>query len=70
MRSGPQESGVRGWNYLPFLYSTHYFIKEMRKAMLSHKPGRKPLYVGGPFGPFIQEFVTYVKEAGLGQRQI
>ena len=38
--------------------------------MLSQKPGRKPLYVGGPFGPFIQEFVTYLKEVGLGQSQI
>lgn len=38
--------------------------------MPSCKPGRKPGYVGGPFGPFIQEFVTYLKEAGLGQSQI
>ena len=35
--------------------------------MPSRKPGRKPLYVGGPF---IQEFGIYLKEAGLGQSQI
>ena len=38
--------------------------------MSSRKTGRKAGYVGGPFGPFIQEFVTYLKEAGLGQSQI
>ncbi len=38
--------------------------------MPSRKTGRKAGYVGGPFGPFIQEFVTYLKEAGLGQSQI
>ena len=33
------------------------------------KSGRKAGYVGGPFGPFIQEFNTHLNEAGVGQSQ-
>ena len=38
--------------------------------MSSHKSGRKPGYAEGPFGAFIKEFVTYLKQVGLGQSQI
>ena len=38
--------------------------------MPSRKTGRKAGYAVGPFGPSIEEFVTYLKEAGPGQSQI
>ncbi len=37
--------------------------------MPSCKTGRKPDYLPGPFGPFIQEFVTYLGDAGVGPSQ-
>ena len=37
--------------------------------MPSSKLGRKPGYLWGPFGPFIQEFATYLGDAGVGPSQ-
>ena len=37
--------------------------------MPSCKSGRKPGYLRGPFGPFIQEFATYLGDAGVGLSQ-
>lgn len=37
--------------------------------MPSCKLGRKPGYLRGPFGPFIQEFATYLCDAGVGPSQ-
>ena len=37
--------------------------------MPSCKSGPKPDYLQGPFGPFIQEFATYLGDAGVGPSQ-
>ena len=71
MRSGPVDHGLATEATSHFCtVLLRCFINERSMTMLSSKTGRKAGYVGGPFGPFIQEFVTYLKEAGLGQSQI
>lgn len=71
MCSGPVDRGLGAEATFHFCtVLLRYFINERSKAMPSCKPGRKAGYVGGPFERLIQEFVTYLKEAGLGQSQI